>query len=126
MNIELRRQLGRQLADKRRERSLKQKELAQRLRISRPQLSDYETGKVVSPTFEVVLKAAQALDTEFVVAGYRITKDSPRRPEPKPTGREKQLTFSFYRGRCPRDATIRVTTLRTSVVIKASVAAGQV
>ena len=125
MNSEDRKELGKQLARERKKKDYTQGALAARLGITRPHLSDYETGRVLYPTFEVLLKAATELNTEFVVAGYRLTKDTPRRPEAKTSGREKQLTFSFYKGRAPKDATIRVTTFRTSVVIKASVAAAK-
>jgi transcriptional regulator with XRE-family HTH domain len=126
MNLEFRKNLGKQLAVKRKERNYTQEELARRLRITRPQLSDYETGRVVNPTFDVLRNAAEVLRTDLEVAGYRLTKLGPRRPEAKAMGQEKQLTFSFYKGRSPRDATIRVTTLRSSVIIHASVAAGEV
>lgn len=121
MNIELREDLGRQLAKKRKDKGYKQDDLAQRLGITRPQLSEYENGHVVYPTFEVLLKAAEVLETEFVVADYRLARVGMKRPAPRPEAAEKQLVFSFYKGRGPGDATIRITTARRRVVIKASV-----
>lgn len=113
------------MADKRNEKNYTQERLARRLRISRPQLSDYETGRVVNPTFDVLRNAAEVLGTDLEVAGYKLTKLGPRRSEAKATGQEKQLTFNFYKGRSPKDATIRVTRLRRSVIIRASVATAE-
>jgi len=121
MNPDLRKDLGRQLAEKRNAKDYTQAELAERLGITRPQLSDYENGQVVYPTFEVLLKAAEVLETELVVAGYKLTRQRVKSPAPRREAPEKQLVFTFYKGRAPRDATIRVTTVRRRVVIRASV-----
>lgn len=123
MNPDLRKELGRQLAEKRNEKGYKQADLAARLGVTRPHLSKYENGHVVYPTLEVLLKAAEVLDTEFVLAGYKLTRAGMKRTPPRGGGAEQQLVFRFYKGRAPRDATIRITTVRSRVVIKASVVA---
>jgi transcriptional regulator with XRE-family HTH domain len=121
MNAEDRKSLGRQLKEKRKGK-YSQQEFAEMLEISRQQLSSYENGHV-EPPFQVLLKAAEALDCEFVVAGYRLTRERLRPPQPAGTVTEKQLTFRFYKDRVPGDATLRVTTLRKTIVIHASVRA---
>jgi transcriptional regulator with XRE-family HTH domain len=121
MNFELREDLGRQLTQKRKAKHYTQAELAQRLGITRPQLSDYENGHVVYPTFDVLLKAAEVLETDFAVGGYKLTRGRVGEPAQHAPAGEKQLIFSFYKGRVPRDATIRISTVRRRVVIKATV-----
>jgi transcriptional regulator with XRE-family HTH domain len=121
MNIDDRTALGKQLAEARKRKGYTQAALAGVLGVSRPHLSSYENGWV-EPPFQVLLKAAETLDTEFIAAGYRLTKERLRGREPKRDTVEKQLTFNFYKGRVPKDATIRITTLRRRVIIKARVA----
>jgi transcriptional regulator with XRE-family HTH domain len=124
MNLELRKDLGRQLAAKRKAKHYTQQELAQRLDIRRQHLSDYENGNVIYPTFEVLLKAAEVLETDFVVAGCKLGPVGMKRASPLREAPEKQLVFSFYKGRAPRGAIIRISTIRRRVVIRASVVAG--
>ena len=120
MNTELRKSLGEQLSLKRVQKGHKQQDFAKILGVSRQQLSSYENGHV-EPPFQVLLKAAQELGCEFVVAGYRLTKERLKPARAVGPVREKQLTFKFYKDRVPRDATLRVTTLRKTIVIHASV-----
>src|SRR5207245_5349905 len=120
MNSEIRRELGRQLLDARKQKGFTQEATAGLLGITRPQLSDYENARVVYPTFEVLLKAAEVLETEFVLAGYKLTKQSMRTAAPPLEGQEKQLEFRFYKERTPKYATIRVSTVGRKVIIRAS------
>jgi transcriptional regulator with XRE-family HTH domain len=125
MNFDLRKDLGRQLAEKRNAKGYTQRQVAELLGITRPQLSGYENGRVIYPTLEVLLKAAEVLETEFVVGGYRLGRQRAKVPAPRREAPEKQLVFGFYKGRAPGDANIRITTVRRRVVIRASVVAAR-
>lgn len=123
MNSDDRKSLGGQLSEKRKGKYT-QEEFAKILSVSRQQLSSYENGHL-APPFQALLKAAQVLDCEFVVAGYRLTKKRLRPPRPATAAREKQLTFKFYKDRVPGDPILRVTALKKTIVIHASVPASQ-
>lgn len=121
MTGEDKKSLGRQLSAARKGNAYTQAAFAQLLGVSRPHLSSYENGRVELP-FEILLKAAQALDAEFVVAGYKLTKErmQPGRKSAPPI--EKQLIFSFDQNRVLRRASIQLATFGSRVVIRTSVA----
>ncbi len=121
MNIEFRKSLGRQLSEARRAKGYNQTEFAQSIRIARGHLSKYENGHVIEPSFDVLLKAAKVLDTDFVVAGYKLSKETLRPARTAEARAEKQLTFTFYKNRTFRQAAVRVTSLKRGLVISASV-----
>jgi len=64
-------ELGEQIRQAREKAKLSQAELAKNLSVSRGQLSNYENGKC-PPNVNVVTELAAALNTEFLVRGYRI------------------------------------------------------
>jgi transcriptional regulator with XRE-family HTH domain len=122
MNLEDRKSLGRQLSKARRAKGYSQTEFAEFLEIERPHLSKYENGHVANPTFDILLKAAQKLETYFMVGGYRLGKETAGSKRRADAPAEKQLTFTFYKDRTFRQAAVRVTNLKKRIVITASVA----
>jgi transcriptional regulator with XRE-family HTH domain len=89
--------------------------------VSRPHLSSYENGHV-EPPFQVLLKAAEVFDAEFVVAGYKLTKERMQPGGESAASLEKQLVFDFGGNRVLRRASIQLTSLGSRVVIRATVA----
>jgi transcriptional regulator with XRE-family HTH domain len=112
------RDLGLQIRTAREGARLSQDELASKLSVSRGQLSNYENGKC-HPGVNVVTEIAEALDVQFVVRGYRITREQVRQSPVEPV--PEQLCFEFGKERRFPAATVTIQPSRDSIVITAIV-----
>ena len=118
MTKSIKQSLGRQLKQAREAKGYTQQEAAGLLGLSRGGLSKFENGHQ-EPRVEVLLAAAEELDCEFTVDGYRLTKDRLKRPKGAALPPQQQLTFTFPRGQASRHTNLRVTTLRRKIVVEA-------
>ncbi len=108
------RDLGIQIRTARETARLSQEELAEKLSVTRGQLSNYENGKC-HPGVNVVTEIAEALDVEFIVRGYCITRNTVRQPSAEPV--PEQLCFEFGKERRFPAATVTIQPSRDSIVI---------
>jgi transcriptional regulator with XRE-family HTH domain len=111
-------ELGDQIRTAREKAELSQEELAKSLSVCRGQLSNYENGKC-PPNVNVVTEIAEALGTEFIVRGYRISRNDIRRLSPTPT--PEQLCFEFGMEHRFPVATVTIKPSRESILITAIV-----
>jgi transcriptional regulator with XRE-family HTH domain len=110
-------ELGQQIRAARELAGLSQEALAKSLSVSRGQLSNYENGKC-PPNVNVVTEIAEALDTVFVVRGYRIGRDTDRQQMlPMP----EQLCFAFDTQHSFPAATVTIKPSKDSILITAFV-----
>jgi transcriptional regulator with XRE-family HTH domain len=86
--------LGDQIRAERRKQGFSQEELAQKTSITRAQISHIENGRS-APAVNIVTEIAAALGVDFVVDGFRISRDAASSPGTGPVGMPKQLAFSF-------------------------------
>ena len=97
---------------------MSQQALADRLSVTRVQLGNYESGKS-APPLNIAIEIARALDEEFIVEGYKITKHDAS-PGPK-LAPPQQLSFTFGREHRFGSASVTITKTQTDggVVISA-------
>jgi len=111
-------ELARQIKTAREQAGLTQEALAKSLSVSRGQLSNYENGKC-PPNVNVVTEIAEALGTDFLVRGYRISRNGLSESRPKPLS--EQLCFEFGRPHRFPAATVTIEPSRDSILITAIV-----
>lgn len=86
-------ELGSQIRLERRKAGFTQEALAQKLSVTREQLSNYENGKS-APSVNIVTEIAEALGVELVVRGYKIAPADVT-PVPRAAPKPEQLTLAF-------------------------------
>jgi transcriptional regulator with XRE-family HTH domain len=96
-----------------------QAKLAESLSVSRAQLSNYENGKS-PPDVNVVTEIAQALKTEFVVCGYRISRNGSAQVPAIPLA--EQICFEFGKEHRFPVASVTIHPTKDSILIAAVVA----
>jgi len=109
------RDLGAQIRNAREVAELTQAQLAKSLSVSRAQLSNYENGKS-PPNVNVVTEIAKALETEFVVGGYRISRDDLIQRPAEAAG--EQLCFEFGREHRFSVASVKIMPSKDSILIE--------
>lgn len=110
--------LGEQIRRARDAAGLSQEALADKLSVTRGQLSNYENGKSAAPV-NVVAEIAAALGVEFIVRGCRITRDDSRNRTPQPLAR--QLSLEFNKEYKFSAASVSITPSLESILITATV-----
>ena len=108
-------ELGQKIRAARKLAGLTQEELAQKTSISRPQLSNYENGISDAPA-RVVAEIAEALETEFIIRGFRIGRDSHASAEGPPL---HQLCFEFNKDHDFPKSTVTIKPNSKTIVITA-------
>ena len=111
MTPEMLRHLGDQIRAARDSRGITQEDLAQRVHISRPTLSDYENGKT-PPGVDAITEIANTLDVDFEVGGCVIERRQPSRPSV--VAYQLRLALDTESG-----ATVRIQPSSTGVLITA-------
>ncbi len=85
-------ELGQKIKEARESTGMSQLDLAKKTSVGRAQISNYENGKSDAPV-NVVAEIAQALGTEFIVRGCKISRDT--NSQPPLAIAEYQLCFDF-------------------------------
>jgi transcriptional regulator with XRE-family HTH domain len=118
MTVTCKEELGRQIRNARMGAGMSQENLAMKMSVSRPQLSNYENGKSDVPA-RIAAEIAEALGVYFIVGGCRIGPNFTKLSQPSIEAHQLCLEFDTEHHFPSSAVTIKPT--RDSIVITATI-----